>query len=137
MISIGDDGKTIYLTRGDITDKYHKIAFYYPIFNLTTQKEENYVFKLTDKIAFVVKEKKGYTKTEVLRIEKTIAEMGYTEPTTTPEIQLTSEDSKAFDLVDKRKVYWYDIVLNDNTTILGYDNDGAKELIVFPEANEL
>lgn len=137
MISIGDDRKTIYLTRGDVTDKYHKIAFYYPIFNLATGKEENYVFKLTDKIAFVVKEKKGYTKTEVLRIEKTIAEMGYTEPTTTPEIQLTSEDSKAFDLVDKRKVYWYDIVLNDNTTILGYDNDGAKELIVFPEANEI
>ena len=137
MIAIGEDKTTIYLTRGDVTDNFHKLAFFYPIYNFETKKEENYTFKLTDKIAFVVKEKKGYTKTEVLRIEKTLAEMGYVEPTQYPEIQLTEEDTKAFDLVDKRKEYWYDIVLNDTTTVLGYDNDGAKKLIVFPEAEEV
>ena len=136
MIAIGEDKQTIYLTRGDITDKFHKIAFYYPIYNFATGKEENYTFKLTDKIAFVVKEKKGYTKQEVLRVEKTLAQMGEVEPTQYPEIQLTEDDTKAFDLLDKRKVYWYDIVLNDTTTILGYDEDGAKKLIVFPEAEE-
>ena len=137
MIAIGEDKQTIYLTRGDTTDKFHRIAFYYPIYNFVTGKEEKYTFQLKDKIAFVVKEKKGYTKQEVLRIEKTLSEMGYVEPTQYPEIQLTEEDTKAFDLLDKRKVYWYDIVLNDTTTILGYDQDGAKKLIVFPEAEEI
>jgi hypothetical protein len=136
MIAIGEDKQTIYLTRGDITDKHRRIAFYYPIWNFETGKEEKYEFQLTDKIAFVVKQKKGYTKSEILRVEKTLAEMGYTEPTQYPEIQLTEEDTKAFDLIDKKATYWYDIVLNDTTTILGYDNDGAKKLIVFPEADE-
>ena len=136
MIHIGEDQRTIYLTRGDTTSKFYRLAFYFPVWNFVTQKEEKYKFQLTDKIAFVVKEKKGYTKEEVLRIEKTLAEMGYTEPTEVPEIQFTEEDTKAFDLTNKKKTYWYDIVLNDTTTILGYDNDGAKKLIVFPEAEE-
>lgn len=136
MIAIGEDRQTIYLTRGDVPGQFNRIAFYYPIYNLATKKEEKYRFQLTDKIAFVVKEKKGYTKTEVLRIEKTLAEMGEVEPTEYPEILFTEEDAKAFDLLDKKRTYWYDIVLNDTTTILGYDTDGAKKLVIFPEAEE-
>lgn len=136
MIAIGEDQQTIYLTRGDVPGQFNRIAFYYPIYNFETQKEEKYMFQLTDKIAFVVKEKKGYTKQEVLRIEKTLAEMGEVEPTEYPEIIFTEEDTKAFDLLDKKKTYWYDIVLNDTTTILGYDTDGAKKLVIFPEAEE-
>jgi len=136
MIYIGEDRQTIYLTRGDVPKEFNKVAFYFPLYNFKTEQEENYEFQLTDKIAFVVKERKGYTKPEVLRVEKTLAEMGYTEPTQYPEIQLTEEDTKVFELLDKQKQYWYDIVLNDTTTILGYDIDGAKKLIVFPEANE-
>lgn len=138
MISIGEDNQTLHLTRGDIThNKFNKICFNFPIYNFATQQEEYYEFQLTDKIAFVVKEKKGYTKTEVLRVERTIAEMGYTEPTTTPEIILTEEDTKVFELKDKPTTYWYDIVLNDTTTILGYDEEGAKKLILYPEAGEV
>lgn len=136
MLAIGEDKRTIYLTRGDKTSKFFRLAFYFPIWNYATQKEEKYTFQLEDKIAFVVKEKKGYTKTEVLRIEKTLAEMGEVEPTQYPEIQLTEEDTKAFDLLDKKKTYWYDIVLNDSITILGYDTEGASKLIIFPEAEE-
>lgn len=136
MIGIGEDKRTIYLTRGDKTSELFRLSFYFPIWNFETQKEEKYTFKLTDKIAFVVKEKKGYTKTEVLRVEKTIAEMGFNKPTQYPEIQLSEEDTKAFDLLNKKKTYWYDIVLNDTTTILGYDEEGASKLIVYPEANE-
>ena len=136
MISIGEDKRTIYLTRGDKTSEFFKLAFYFPIWNFETQKEEKYSFQPTDKIAFVVKEKKGYTKEEVLRVEKTLKEMGHVTPTQYPEIQLTEEDTKVFDLLDKKKTYWYDIVLNDTTTILGFDNEGASKLIVFPEAEE-
>ena len=68
--------------------------------------------------------------------EYTLADIGYTEPTEIVEIPLTKEDTKKFPLLNKKKTYWYDIVLNDTTTILGYDIEGAKELIVFPEAGE-
>lgn len=138
MIAIGEDRQTIYLTRGDTPqNNFNKLAFNFPIYNFETKEEELYEFQLTDKIAFVVKEKKGYTKQEILRVEKTLAEMGYTDTTTTPEIQLTEEDTKVFELKDKPTTYWYDIVLNDTTTILGYDDEGAKKLIVYPEAEEV
>lgn len=132
MIEIGEDQETLYLTRGDVP-VLNEIAFYIP---LTEDESEKYLFQLTDKISFVVKEKKGYTKKEVLRIEKTLAEMGYTDPTYYPSIPFTAEDTKKFDLLDKKKTYWYDLVLNDTTTILGYDEKGAKKIIVFPEAGE-
>jgi len=63
--------------------------------------------------------------------------MGYTEPTQYPEIILTEEDTKAFDLLSKKKTYWYDLVLNDTTTMLGYDEEGASKLVVYPEADEV
>lgn len=137
MILIDDDRETIHLTRGDRTDELHKLAVQYPVFNFATEKEELYEFQLDDKLSFVVFEKKGYTKEEILRVEKTISEMGYFTPTTSPEIQLTSEDTKKFELKNKPKTYWYDICLNGETTILGYDNEtGAKKLIVYPESEE-
>lgn len=84
----------------------------------------------------MLKKKSGYGKEDIIRIEKTLEEMGYTEPTEYPEIQLTEEDTKKFELLNKQKVYWYDIVLNDTTTILGFDSSGAKKIIVFPEVGE-
>ena len=137
MIAISDDKETIHLTRGDTPQSdFNKIAFKFPIYNITTQEEELYSFKLDDKISFVVFEKKGYTKKEIFRKEYKIKDLGYTEPTTTPEILLTEEETKLFPLSNKRQVFWYDLVLNDTTTMLGYDDTGAKKLIVYPEAEE-
>ncbi|WP_288910806.1 hypothetical protein [uncultured Thomasclavelia sp.] len=138
MVAIdNEDNNTIYITRGDRTNgKFNKLAFYFPIYNFTTKKEENYIFQLDDKIEFIVMDKKGYTKPEIFRKTYTIKELGYTEPTEYPEIPLTAEDTKNFPLLNKRKTYWYDIVLNDDTTILGYDSDGAKKIVVYPEGGE-
>lgn len=142
MIAIDpEDNRTIYLNRGDETSEFYKLAFYFPIWNVEEQKEEKYLFQLDDKISFVAMKKKGYTKEEIFRVEKTIREMGFTEPTYYPEIQLTSEDTKKFDLLDKSATYWYDIILNDTTTILGFmidddDKTGASKIVVFPEATE-
>lgn len=134
MIAIGSDKKTLYITRGNATQRsFNKLAFIFPIYNFVTEEEENYEFQLTDKITFTVYDKKGYTKEEKFRKEYTISDLGYTEPTTTPEIILTAEDTSVFDVINKRKVYWYDIVLNDETTILGFDNTGGKQFIVYPE----
>ena len=132
-----DDEVTLYLTRGDAThENYNRLAFYFPIKNITTGEIENYEFQLDDKITFVVFEKKGYTKLEVLKKDYTLRDIGYVNPTQYPEIVLTEEDTKKFELTNKRKVYWYDLILNDDTTILGYDDENAKKLIVFPGAEE-
>ncbi len=142
MIAINpEDNRTIYLTRGDETSEFFKLAFYFPIWNYETQQEEKYLFQLDDKISFIVMKKKGYTQEEVFRIDKTLREMGATEPTYYPEIQLTEKETKLFDLSNKSQTYWYDIVLNDTTTILGFmidddDKTGASKIIVFPEGEE-
>lgn len=137
-----EDNRTIYLNRGDETSEFFRLAFYFPIWNYETQQEEKYEFQLDDKISFIVKKKKGYTKDEVFRVEKTLREMGEVTPTYYPEIRLTSEETKKFDLLNKSQTYWYDIVLNDTTTILGFvidddDKKGASKLIVFPEGEEI
>lgn len=137
MTAIGDDRTTIYITRGDTTTgEFNRLAFILPIYNAETQEEELYEFKSTDKITFVAFSKKGYTKTEILRKEYILKDIGYTENTTTPEIPLEGIDTKKFPLTNKAATYWYDIVLNDDLTILGFDGDGSKKIIVYPEIGE-
>lgn len=137
MIRIDEDQETIHITRGDKTNEsFNVLSFYFPIYNVKTEEEEEYEFQLEDKISFVAIEKKGYTKKEIFRLDYKIKDLGYTEPTKTPEIRLTEELTKLFPLSNKKQTYWFDIVLNDTTTILGFDEDGGKKLIVYPEADE-
>jgi hypothetical protein len=133
MLAIEEDLRTLVLTRGDKTSEYNRIAFYYPIYNHSTEKEENYVFKPSDKITLIINTKKGYTKTKVLEKTYLLSEIGFVEETEYPEIVLTPEDTNLFDLADKPVTYYYEVVLNDYTTILGHDNEeGAARLIVLP-----
>lgn len=133
MVAIEDN--TIHITRKDATTgELNRLAFYLPVTD--GEKEENYKFQLDDKIAFVVFSKKGYTKTEILRKEYTPRELGYTEETEIVEIPLTSEDTEKFPLLNKRATYWYDLILNNELAILGYDPDGAKKIIVYPRDSE-
>lgn len=128
---------TIHYTRGDATNKdYNTLAFEYPIFNLATREEEKYKFQPEDKITFVVINKKGYTQEEILRKEYTLRDIGYTEPSEVAELPLTEDEMKNFPLSNKRQTFWYEISLNDSTTILGYDDTGAKEIIIYPEYPE-
>lgn len=137
MIKIEEDQTTIHLTRGDTTmGEFNKLVFYCPYIDGETGEEKEYEFTPDDKISFVVFEKKGYTKSEVLRKEFTLKEIGYTEPTTRPEIPLNEKETKMFPLLNKKKTYWYDLVLNDTATIIGYDDEGAKKINVYPEAEE-
>lgn len=137
MIKI-EDQTILHLTRGDKTgDKINILSFYYPIYNVAAKQEELYEFQLDDKITFVAFNKKGYTKDEILRKEYTIRDLGYIEPTTHPELRLTPEETKKFPLSNKKQTYWYDLVLNDSTTLLGLDDEGAKKIIVYPEVGEI
>ena len=132
MISIEDE-RTLILTRGDDTNEFNHIAFYLPIYNDETGVEENYKFKLDDKITLIVSEKKGYNRLNVLKKDYTLRGLGYTEESEFPEIPLTVEDTYAFDLSSKKKTYYYEIILNDTTTIIGHSNEeGASKIIVLP-----
>ena len=133
MIKIDEDQTTIHLTRGDATHTdFNRICFYFPIWDYEQEEETKYEFKTTDTITFIVYETKGYTKRELLKVEKTIAQLGYVEPTETPELVLTSEDTSVFPLDNKKHTYNYEIILNGDTTILGSDEDGDKKIIVYP-----
>lgn len=132
-----EDGKTIHITRGDKTDgTYNKLAFQAFYYDIASGEMKNYVFSPDDKISFVVIRKKGYTKREILRKEYTLKELGHTTSTITAEIPLSSIETKNFELSNKPITYWYEITLNDNITIVGYDSDGAPKLIAYPEVGE-
>lgn len=138
MLSIGDDQRTIYFTRGNETNEMNHLAFYLPVYNSATGKEENYKFKPTDKISLIVSERKGYTKSKVLVIEHTLREMGYVLETEYPELILTAEDTNEFDYLNKNQTYWYEVVLNDTHTIIGHDpEEGAAKFVVLPSGKDL
>ena len=116
MIKIDED-KTIHLTRGDATNDINKLEI----------SVDGVSFAANDTLTLVVVKKKGYTSEIVFSKEQTITNAG-----DSVEFELTSTDTLTFPLENKKKEYWYDFVLNDDTTILGYDEENAKKFIVYP-----
>lgn len=46
-----------------------------------------------------------------------------------------SDDDTRFDsVISKPKVYWYEIEYNGKQMAIGYDDDGPKQFILYPEA---
>lgn len=54
----------------------------------------------------------------------------------TVDITLTPEDTRIGEPLNTPTTYWYEIELNNKYTVIGYDEDGAKELILYPEGVE-
>ena len=51
------------------------------------------------------------------------------------EIKLTSVETRIGDAFkDGSVTYWYEIELNGDTTLIGYDDEGAKKFVLYPEA---
>lgn len=137
MITVDKDGTTIRITRGDATGGYNnKLAFKCPYIDMKTKEKKEMTIKLNDVISFVVYEKKGYTKKEILRKDYTLRQIGYRKETTTPELPLEEIVTKKFPLTNKPVTYWYDIVINNKYTVIGYDDKGPKKVVVYPEADE-
>lgn len=137
MITVDKDGTTIRVTRGDATGGYNnKLAFKCPYIDMKTKEKKEMTIKLNDVISFVVYEKKGYTKKEILRKDYTLRKIGYRKETTTPELPLEEIETKKFPLTNKPVTYWYDIVINNKYTVIGYDDKGPKKVVVYPEADE-
>lgn len=119
MFVVNEDN-SIYVTRGDI------LLFYVKANNNGTP----YTFKVGDVVRMCVVEKKAY---ENVVLEKDFI---VTTETDKVEIFLTEADTKIGEVISKAKDYWYEIVLNPDTspqTIVGYDDDGAKIFKLFPE----
>lgn len=119
MFVINDD-LSINLTRGD--SAVFSVGAYIG--------ETEYTFKEGDVVRFKVFEKKNC---EEVVLSKDFA---VTEATSRVEIALDSDETKIGDVISKPTDYWYEVELNPDTyaqTIIGYDENGAKVLKLYPE----
>ena len=85
-------------------------------------------FNENDKLKFSIVEKKNYN--------KVLFQRTYTILEETDEfyITLSEDDTRFSDVISKPVTYWYEIEYNDGQTLIGYDENGAKEFILYPEA---
>lgn len=110
--------ETIYLTRGDVADIELSI--------------DNYTFEVGDTIEFRVYNKKSLNSLPVLEKKVTVIEASKT-----VDIILSTEDTSIGKMENQIIEYWYEIELNDEQTIIGYDEEtGAKKLMLLPEGAE-
>ena len=123
MFVIDKDTKQINLTRGDVA----------AILVNAVKEGEPYTFKVDDVVRFKVFKAKDCNCVEMYK------DTLVTEETTTVNISLDSKDTKIGDIVNKPTKYWYEIELNPETTpqtIVGYDLDGEKIFMLYPEGDE-
>ena len=112
MVEVQND--TIHLSRGDKAQ-----------IELTI---DDYTFKSGDIIRFRVYRKNELNNPPLLDKEFTVDA-----DSDSFDIILTSEDTKIGEMDNKRIEYWYEIELNGEQTILGFDRNGAKKLLLYPE----
>lgn len=116
------DGTTIKLNRGDVL----KMSL-----SIDMNDGSKYQFKAGDKVTFSIYDK-GKMSNEAVLIK-------VIEPTQLSEylnIELSNEETKLGSFINKPVEYWYEIELNDEYTVIGYDEDGAKKLMLYPEGNK-
>ena len=123
MFVIDKDTKQINLTRGDVA----------AILVNAMKDGEEYKFQPDDIVRFKVFKAKDCNCVEMQK------DTLVTEETTTVNISLSGEDTKIGDIVNKPTKYWYEIELNPDKapqTIVGYDLDGEKIFMLYPEGDE-
>ena len=123
MLKIDSSTKQINLTRGDIAS-----------FKIKAMNDDGtyYQFNTGDVITLAVYEKKNL---ENVKLKKGVI---IVEPSENAILNLTSEETKLDNLINKPIEYWYEITLkntnsNDEQTIIGYDENGAKIFKLYPE----
>lgn len=117
------DGTTIKLNRGDVLNF---------TLTLSSSSGEPYVFQDGDKVVFSVYNKNKMSDNAVLLKEFVVSGSQQS-----VEINCTKKDTKLGDLINKPVEYWYEVELNNEYTVIGYDDDGAKILMLFPEGSKV
>ena len=92
--------------------------------NLT---EQYYQFQVGDIVKFNIYERKGYDKEPLLSKSIEVLETAYE-----LEIPLNEEDTTFGEIPNKAITYWYDITLNEDLTLVCFNEEGAKEFIMYP-----
>lgn len=118
MIKVDEDGTTLLVTRGDIG-------------SIRVKLKDEKKFTVGQVVSLIVVKKRGYTDKPLLKKSVTI-----TEESNTILIPLNEEDTKFDEEIDKKVDYWYNIVVNDNQTLIGSDKDGEKIFRLYPEPKE-
>lgn len=95
--------------------------------SLSTLTKQLYEFQQGDKIKFNIYEAKGYDKPPL--VSKTIE---IEDDTYEAMIPLNEEDTTFGDISNKPIPYWYDITLNDDLTVVCYNEEGAMNFIQYP-----
>lgn len=117
------DGTTIKINRGDILNLTLSVKY---------DNGENYTFQNGDKVVFSI-----YNKNELDKNAVVLKEFNISEECQSITISLSSEETKIGGLINKPIDYWYEVELNNQYTIIGYDEDGAKVLQLFPEGSKI
>lgn len=120
MFIVSNDG-SIHATRGDIGSLEVGIKL---------SETVDYVFKSGDVVRLNVHERKHPERVVLLKDVLVETE------TPTVVISLSREDTKIGELINKPTFYWYEVELNPDTTpqtFIGYDLDGPKDFILYPE----
>lgn len=125
MFKINRTTKQIDITRGDIA-----------AIEVTALNKDgsNYIFKVGDIVRFKVFKRMDCGCVEIKK------EITITESTTKVTFNLTREDTRIGDVINKPVSYWYEVELNPETdpqTIIGYDTDGEKIFKIYPEGVSL
>ena len=116
-----DSEKKIHITRGDSGTIV-----------ITAQNSDgtDHEFVAGDVVRLRVMEKRNVTNT-LLSVDVVVAENSKS-----VDIGLNSEQTRIGEYINSPVTYWYEVELNpetNSTTIIGYDEDGEKEFILYPE----
>lgn len=124
MIKYDTETKQIQINRGDATT-----------LNVTAKdKNKNqYEFQVGEIVGLKITSKKNE---EDVIFHKTVE---VDEETTMVQIPITTAEMKIGEIINKPVTYWYEIYIDHSgevQTIIGYDDDGAKEFVLNPEAGD-
>ena len=124
MFKINED-KSIYLTRGDIA-------------NITVSANEPdgtaHTFAVGDVVRLKVFKRKDCAKV-VLQKDVVVRE-----ECQEVDILIGRSDTKIGDIINTPTKYWYEVEVNPDTTpqtIIGYDEEGEKLFVLYPEGGDL
>ena len=86
-----------------------------------------YEFQVGDIIKLNIYEKNGYDKDPIKSVIVEVDSAGVS-----VDIPLTENDTTFGEISNKAITYWYDITLNDDQTVVCFNEEGAKEFIQYP-----
>lgn len=95
--------------------------------SLDTLTQQYYQFQVGDKVKFNIYDKKGYDKEPLMSKLYEVDTAGYDMA-----LPLNEEDTTFGEIPNKATTYWYDITLNEDLTIVCYNEEGAREFIIYP-----